>query len=438
MKIAYLSPLNPMKSGISDFSEELIMELKKYVTIDLYTDNYKPTNNYIIQNFKIFSIDNIESNKSEYDLIVYQIGNNHKYHKKIVDKFLKLGGVLELHDISLHHYVAADTLENNSSQKYIDIMEYSHGKKGREYAKMYIEGKIPPLWENKSLEFTVNKNLIDKADAVIVHSDMAKQMTKAIRPDIPIINIPLHAYISKLDSAELKIKNRRELGIPLNDLIVGSFGFASKEKRIVSIMQAIRLYIDRTKKDIKYYIVGELTDKNIIKSIEELDLKSNVIITGYTDLTQFQKYMSACDLCLNLRYPTQGESSASLHRMLGMGKPVIVSDVGTFSEYPDNIALKVRYDSNEVEDIYEVLCFLTNEDDKIKITGIEAKTYAKNNFSLEKNAKKYFDFFLDISNNNFRERDYTDIWVDRIFEFNLENSKYVNHILDLISGIYNK
>ena len=438
MKIAYLSPLNPMKSGISDFSEELIMELKKYVTIDLYTDNYKPTNNYIIQNFKIFSIDNIESNKSEYDLIVYQIGNNHKYHKKIVDKFLKLGGVLELHDISLHHYVAADTLQNNSLQNYIDIMEYSHGKKGRKYSEMYIEGKLAPLWETRSLEFTVNKNLIDKADALIVHSDMAKQMVKAIRQNLPVVNIPLHADISELDSTELKIKDRGELGISPDELVVGSFGFASKEKRIVSIMQAIRLYIDRTKKDIKYYIVGELTDKNIIKSIEELDLKSNVIITGYTDLTQFQKYMSACDLCLNLRYPTQGESSASLHRMLGMGKPVIVSDVGTFSEYPDNIALKVRYDSNEVEDIYEVLCFLTNEDDKIKITGIEAKTYAKNNFSLEKNAKKYFDFFLDISNNNFRERDYTDIWVDRIFEFNLENSKYVNHILDLISGIYNK
>jgi len=436
MKIAYLSPLNPIKSGISDFSEELIMELKKNIIVDLYIDDYKPTNDNIVKNFRILNIDDLDNNKSEYDLIVYHIGNNHKYHKKIIDKFLKLGGVIELHDISLHHYVAADTLNSNSPQEYVEIMEYSHGKKGRKYAEMYLEGKLPPLWENRSLEFTVNKNLIDKAEAVIVHSDMAKQIVKALKPDVPVVNIPLHSSVSELDSIELKNKDRAGLGVPLDDLIVGSFGFASKEKRIVQILEAIKMYIDREKKDIKYYIVGEVTDKNLTKTIENLKLKNNVVITGYTNLVQFEKYISACDLCLNLRYPTQGESSASLHRMLGMGKPIVVSDVGTFSEYPDNIAYKVRYDSNEVEDIYNALCFFANQADRMKEIEIRAKEYAKINFSLQKNAKKYFDFFLYLTKGDYKEEDYVDVWIDRIFELEFTDKLWLNSIAKKINSIY--
>lgn len=436
MKIAYLSPLNPMKSGISDFSEELIMELKKYITIDLYVDGYKPVNAVIKENFKILNINDLVEYASEYDLIIYHIGNNHKYHEKIVEAFLKYGGIIELHDVSLHHYLAADTLQKNMPEKYLELMEYSHGEKGRRQAELYLAGKSSPLWENRSLEFTVNKHLVDNAKAVIVHSDMAKQMVKVIRPSVPVVNIPLHSCIPKIDLNEMKNNNRIELGISLDDIIIGSFGFASKEKRIVQILEALKIYKDKKKRDFKYYIVGELTDKDIIKKINELGLKNNVVVTGYTDLILFEKYMSTCDFCLNLRYPTQGESSASLHRMIGMGKPVIVTDVGTFSEYPDDIALKVRYDSNEVNDIYSALCFLTGKNGKIKEIGTEAKKYAESNFSLVENAKKYNDFFFNLVNGDYIELDYLDVWLDRVFELGIAENFQLHALIEKIKSIY--
>ena len=50
---------------------------------------------------------------------------------------------------------------------------------------------------------------------------------------------------------------------------------------------------------------------------KQYDLEKEILVTGYTTIDQFKLYMGACDICFNLRYPTQGESSASLHRMLG-------------------------------------------------------------------------------------------------------------------------
>ena len=54
--------------------------------------------------------------------------------------------------------------------------------------------------------------------------------------------------------------------------------------------------------------------------------------------------MAACDVLVNLRYPTMGETSGSVIRALSLGKPLLVSDVGWFSELPDDVVLKVPVD----------------------------------------------------------------------------------------------
>ena len=58
--------------------------------------------------------------------------------------------------------------------------------------------------------------------------------------------------------------------------------------------------------------------------------------------------MAACDVLVNLRYPTMGETSGSVIRALSLGRPLIVSDVGWFSELPDDVVLKVPVDEYEV------------------------------------------------------------------------------------------
>ena len=44
--------------------------------------------------------------------------------------------------------------------------------------------------------------------------------------------------------------------------------------------------------------------------------------------------MAACDAIVSLRSPTMGETSGSAIRALSLGKPLVVSDVGWFSELP--------------------------------------------------------------------------------------------------------
>ena len=69
---------------------------------------------------------------------------------------------------------------------------------------------------------------------------------------------------------------------------------------------------------------------------EELGVADRVHITGFLDFDEFAAAIAACDLCLNLRYPTAGETSAALLRTLALGRPTVVSDYAQFAELPSS------------------------------------------------------------------------------------------------------
>ena len=426
MKVAYFSPLNPIRSGISDFSEELLPYLINYMEIDLYIDDYIPLN-IDKKDFTVYNISDYEKNRNNYDITVYHVGNNYKYHKSIVDTFMKFGGILELHDVSMHNYIAADTIETNNPQTYIDLMKYSHGIVGEEIAKKYLNGMIEAPWENSSSEFTVNKHLIDHAEAIIVHSDYAKQIVKGINQKKKVINIGLHTPDIIKDFSSFKMKCRKKLLIDSDIAIIGSFGYATETKRIVQVLEALNNIKKAAVKKFHYYIVGDTNSDYIRDKINEMNLQDEVTITGFTTLDDFKLYMGACDICINLRYPTQGETSASLHRMFGMGKPVLVTQIGSFEEYPDDIAIKIPYDNNEVSEIYNAINRVLT--DKLCLNNMSEKSYiyALENYNVKDNAYRYFRFFSDIINDSYQE-EYIDSFIDKLVDLGLIGEFYLEHI----------
>ena len=384
MKVAIFSPFSPDKSGIADFCEELIFELQKHMSIELFS-RMPIENKKVIEHFKIHNIQDFEDEniRKQFDNVIYHVGNNIIYHKEVVEMFLKYPGILELHDISLHHYLAEDTFVKKDYEKYVEIMRYCHGKDGEKTARRFLNGEIRAPWEDQSAKYTVNKHLIDKAEAVIVHSDMAKQIVKGIRPDVPVINIPLHTPDIYDDYIQYKERCKQELGIPKEKTVLGSFGYATVAKRIPQILEALGRYKEQVSDDFVYYIVGKVEHIEISKLAHEFKIEKNVIVTGFTKLEDFKKYMGACDICFNLRYPTQGESSASLHRMLGMGKPILVTAIGSFEEYPDDIVMKNSWGENEITDIVSNLKEALANPSELKSRGEGAYDYANENCNLE-------------------------------------------------------
>lgn len=419
MKIAYFTPLTPVNSGISDWSEELLPYLKRHVEIDIYVDNIDPDNEDLKKIFSIYDIERYAAHVEDYDLAVFQMGNS-PFHNRMMEVFDEFGGILELHDVALHHYWAARTIACGDKKTYEQMMNICHGEKGKRKAQDFFSGKCAPPWVEDSMLFTMNKYYIDRAKAVIVHSDFARQMVKGVAPDKLVYMIPLHTSDIVDEPDEFKQECRYARGIKEETLIFGAFGMVTPYKRIDHILEALYRFMMISNRDFKFYIVGENSLPELDQKVREYGLEGNLVITGRTNLQEFKEYMGACDIAFNLRFPTHGESSASLHRLLGYGKPVIVTAEGSFLDYPDEFIKKVSVGRLENVDILKNICELSSDMGTLKQLSKKIVAYAKSNFDIAENAERYRKCFCDIISGKRDEVDYTEKLTDEIDWFGVD------------------
>jgi glycosyltransferase involved in cell wall biosynthesis len=120
-----------------------------------------------------------------------------------------------------------------------------------------------------------------------------------------------------------------------------------------------------------------------------LRLGEDVLLRGYVSEGELWSLMAACDVCVNLRWPTMGETSAAAIQVLALGKPLVVSDVGWFSELPDEVAVKVPVDEHETEALVHALERLGGDAAYRERMGKAAADWARREHDLDRTADLY-------------------------------------------------
>jgi len=334
MKLAYFSPLPPQRTGVADYSRELLPELAARAEVDLWVDT--PAARETLPDCRMFNYDGALPPRvlGGYDAAIYHIGNS-SAHRGIYRMLLQAPGVVVMHDFVLHHFFAAYYLEaQRSPAAYIEEMAYNYGAAGEELARQALRGGRP-IWEDDPLRYPLNHRVLDHARGVIVHSEFTRGLIRQSHPHLPVlrVNLPVTVATPSGDCAEL----RRRYGIPADKVVIGSLGFGSAAKRIGMVLRAIG-ELDRG--DIIYLVVGELGEA-LRRDLRRGGDDRLVHATGYVGWEAFNDYCHLIDIGVDLRYPTMGESSASVCRIMGAGKPCVVSNVGWFAEIPDGCAIKL-------------------------------------------------------------------------------------------------
>src|SRR5947207_684202 len=144
MRIAFFTPLNPIQSGISDYSEELLPLLARGATIDIYIDKYRPSNQAIVRQFTVRPAGEFAAAQraAPYDSIIYQMGNS-PAHAYIYEMLGRYPGVLVLHEFVLHHLRMWMLLNAGKAGAYIETMERAYGALGRALARRVLIGQHP-------------------------------------------------------------------------------------------------------------------------------------------------------------------------------------------------------------------------------------------------------------------------------------------------------
>jgi SAM-dependent methyltransferase len=174
--------------------------------------------------------------------------------------------------------------------------------------------------------------------------------------------------------------------------LVGIFGFLKPYKRIVESLRAFRRLL-RLMPNVKMILVGETHPEFPVEAtIRSMGLSANVRVLGFTPIEDFVGYLGACDIVLNLRFPTVGESSGTLLRSLGLGKAVMVSEVGSFQEFPDDVCLKVPVGPGEEDLIFEYLNLLVSRPEVSRQLGERARDYVARECNWANVAAQYAGF----------------------------------------------
>ncbi len=372
IKVAFFSPLPPARSGIADYSAALLDELKKLVDVEVFAS--KP----------------LSFNPKNFDVTLYQVGNN-AYHDFCYEAAMDHPGVVVVHEANLHHLIADITIKRGDWDAYMRAVEQEGSPEDMAYAERVRRLEVGPDYEGVPML----RQLLSRSKAAIVHSGCVESELRDAGFAGAVARIPHGAWIPDASRSDF----RERLGLDETAPLIGIFGFLKPYKRIAQSLRAFRRLV-RVHPTAKMILVGDPHPELQLESlIRSLDLSLHVRVLGFRPIDEFVGYLAACDIVLNLRYPTVGENSGTLMRALGLGKAVVVSEVGSFSELPDTICLKAPVDNGEEDHLFEYLNLLVSRPEVRKELGARAREWVETECTWPKVARRYADFLERIAAN---------------------------------------
>jgi glycosyltransferase involved in cell wall biosynthesis len=208
------------------------------------------------------------------------------------------------------------------------------------------------------------------ARCLVVHSRYVEDGARAAGYEGPIARISHPAW-------------QREAVPPPGSLLIGCFGHLNESKRIPQLYAALTRLRERLP-DARLLVVGGAS-----RRLADVEVPEGVTREGYVGEERLWSLMAECDVIVSLRSPTMGETSGTVVRALSLGRPLVVSDVGWFSELPDDVAVKVAPDEREIEALAGELARLLGDHAVRNAMSAAARELATTEHSLDRVADRY-------------------------------------------------
>jgi glycosyltransferase involved in cell wall biosynthesis len=250
---------------------------------------------------------------------LYHVGNN-GLHREIYGRALSQPGIVILHDIVLQHL----HLGMLQRDRYIKEFAYNYGEWSRGLAERLFDGRSKSAIEPAYFRYPMLRRLLESPNLVVVHSESARRRIQALGHPQPTIVVPhVRLPIEPIHPSERE-QLRASWSIPPRGFVFGIFGHLRETKRIPSALRAfqrLRAVIPQA----FLLIAGQPTSETFARALEPWMGTPGVIRYGSTSPRDFDRLCQSVDACINLRYPSAGETSGIAMRMSEAAKPVLVT-----------------------------------------------------------------------------------------------------------------
>jgi glycosyltransferase involved in cell wall biosynthesis len=346
--------------------------------------------------------------RQPYDLVVYQLGNS-KVHDFMWSFLFRYPGLVVMHDAQIHQARALwllSRLEPRLSD-YLTEVRANHPEAPADLGHLFaagLGGELFRLWPLVSLvlgasRLTAVHNAHLAATLATAHPDAAITAIEMGTAD-PLIDQPA------LASAAAAIRQRH--GIADDAVVVGAYGGITPEKRIPQLLTAVAA---AGGEPIHVLLVGQrAAHYDVEADIARLGLAGRVHVAGYVPDEALPAHLAAADICWCLRWPSNGETSASWIRCLAAGRPTLItalaqlqavpavapSEAGSVGSSAGPQAVAIAIDPlDEPGDVQLALRALVARPALRRAMGAEARRYWESRHTLPRMADAYERLIAD-------------------------------------------
>lgn len=351
-KLAFVSPMPPERTGIADYSAELLPALSAHYDIELVVAQEKVDDPWVNEHCNVRDEAWLRAHAAEVDRVLYQMGNS-PFHRHMLRLMEEIPGTVVLHDFYLSGLMAWEELCGGAAGTWTRALYDSHG-----YGA--VRDRFGNSEEAKR-RYPVNWQVLQHAQGVIVHSEYSCRLAQQwygrdASKDWEIVPL-LRAPQSEIP----REKARKCLGIHPNEFIVCSFGFLADVKLNHRLLRA---WLDsKLARDASCRLVfvgendGGTYGATLLRLIRESGLEKRITITGFASPETFRQYLAATDIAIQLRTHSRGETSAAVLDCMNHGLPLIVNANGSMAELDANAVwmLPDEFSDAELKDALEAL-----------------------------------------------------------------------------------
>ncbi len=329
LRIAYFSPLPPARSGIADYSWELLPYLAAQADLTVFSDDLEAA---VPDGVGLQSLVSFPQARWQYDTALYQVGNS-AHHTAIYKMATRFPGVVVLHDYFLHHFIAHTTTGAGSYPAYARELRYALDKDGYAREKAIRLGQEPP----PLFELPLNDRLLDVSLGTIVHSDFVARQIGARNSNAHVAVVP-QLIVSREGRSR-----RPDMGLDEDVILFVMAGQVTEAKQLPRVLRAIAA-LNVQGMPAHLLIVGEiLPEVELAALLAQTETAAHITTLDFVEsLDEFVNWIATADVVINLRYPTLGETSSAALRALDQGRPLIVYDHGWYAELPDGMGRRSR------------------------------------------------------------------------------------------------
>jgi glycosyltransferase involved in cell wall biosynthesis len=362
LTVGFFSPLPPARSGVADYSAELLRALEPLGSVKVNAHE-----------------------AADFDVRLYHLGNNH-LHREIYAHALQKPGVAVLHDAVLHHFF----LGGESEQEYVAEFVYNYGHWSQDLARELWRRRSRSAADPEYFRYPMIKRVVERSRAVIVHNPRAAALVEEHAKGTTVHEIPhLFALPDDLPSQSEVIRWRAELGVPAHTFLVGVFGHLRESKRLLALLRAFQRA--RRSADLVLLVAGDFVSSDLARSVEPM-LRDDpgILRIGYLDEREFWLCASAVDACINLRYPMAGETSGIAIRLMGLGKTVLLSAGEETSRFPEAACIRIDPGQAEEEMLVQYLVWLARCPGDARAIGQRAREHIREHHAPARVAQLYW------------------------------------------------